>query len=290
MQGRPTSSPLDACAGSRSRAGTGPAHGRPAVRDGTAFRHAVCCGTMPGMPGRTPDVVLVSWLDPRELPEGADRVLALDERRRVATSIDASDAGRRTAAGVLLRCVVARVLGRRPQDVTVSRRCPHCASPHGRPELPGTPLQVSVSHAGDRVGVAVSVSAPVGLDVEAARLRPLTRALLRRALTATEQEHVLGTPEDRRAREFLRAWTAKEAILKTTGEGLHGGLPRLDLDLLARPVRLRSWAGSTARACAVRLVELDPGGDHVAALATVGARTVTVTHREGRTFVERMMP
>jgi 4'-phosphopantetheinyl transferase len=242
---------------------------------------------MPDMSSRTRNVVLVSWLDPRDLPAGAARVLGPEERARVDSATDPRDARRRAAAGVLLRCVVASLAGQRPQQVTVTRRCPHCTGLHGRPELPGTALRASLSHAGDRVAVAVSARGAIGVDVEAPKPRPLTRALLRRALTAAEQEHVLGAPGGRRNVDFLRAWTAKEAILKATGEGLPGGLLQLDLDL-GTPVRLRSWGGSTARANSVRLVELDPGGDHVATLATIGAGAVAVTHREGRALVERM--
>jgi 4'-phosphopantetheinyl transferase len=171
----------------------------------------------------------------------------------------------------------------------VSRRCPHCPAPHGRPELPGSPMQVSVSHSGNRVAVAVSDRSAVGVDLEAPRARALSRSLLRRALTAGEREHLLGVSEDRRKWEFLRAWTAKEAILKATGQGLHGGLDQLDLDLHSTPVRLRSWAGSTARASAVRLFELDPDGDHVATLATIGVEASSVSYCEGGALVDRMM-
>jgi 4'-phosphopantetheinyl transferase len=244
---------------------------------------------MSGMPDPAHAVVLVWWLDPRDLPARAVGMLALEERIRVDASTDGNGARRIAAASVLLRCAVASLVGRRPQEVTVTRRCPHCPAPHGRPELPGSPMRVSVSHAGNRVAVAVSARSAVGVDVEAPRARAISRALLRRALTADEQEHLRRFPEDRRTWEFLRAWTAKEAILKATGQGLHGGLNRLDLDLQSTPVRLRSWAGSTERASTVRLFELDPGSDHVATLATIGVEASSVRHREGRALVERMM-
>jgi 4'-phosphopantetheinyl transferase len=245
---------------------------------------------MSGMPDAISAVTRVWWLDPRHLPERSADMLAPDERLRLTASRDPRDVQRRTAAGVLLRCVVASLLGQRPHEVRVSRRCPHCPAPHGRPELPGSPLRVSVSHAGDRVAVAVTDRGAVGVDVEAPRARALSRALLRRALTADEQEYLLGVSEDRRRSEFLRAWTAKEAILKATGLGVLGGLDRLDLDLSSRPVRLRSWAGSTGRAGTVRLVELDPGNGHVATLATIGGEASAVSQREGRTLVERITP
>jgi 4'-phosphopantetheinyl transferase len=197
-------------------------------------------------------------------------------------------AQRRAAARVLLRCAVSSLDGREPHEVRVERHCPHCPAGHGRPELPGSPLRVSVSHAGDRVAVAVRMGGAVGVDVEPPRRRPLSPALLRRALTEGERKYLLDLPEDRRSDEFLRAWTAKEAILKATGEGLHGGFRRLELDLLSRPAQLRSWAGSTALAGTVRLVELELGGGHVATLATMDPQALSVTYQEGRELLRRM--
>lgn len=256
-------------------------HSVPA--DGRLRHHA-------GMSDPGHAVVLVSWLDPRDLPANATRVLDREERSRLHAGTAPRDVRRRAAAGVLLRCLVASALGQEPHDVTVRRHCPHCSRGHGRPEVPGAPLRVSASHAGDRVAVAVAVSTlgAVGIDVEPPRARPLSRPLLRRTLGSGEPEYLLGVPESRRPAEFLRIWTAKEAILKATGEGLRGGPRLLALDLRAIPLRLHSWAGSTARAGTVRLVELDPGGGHVATLATLGADAVSVVHREGRALVERM--
>jgi 4'-phosphopantetheinyl transferase len=240
---------------------------------------------MPGMPTPTHDAVLVSWLDPRDLPARAYGMLSSEERMRVNAGRDPHGMRQRAAASVLLRCAVSSVVGCTPRELPVIRRCPHCATAHGRPELPGYPLQVSVSHAGNRVMVAVSARGPVGVDVEAPRVRALSRALLRRALTPGEEAYLRSLPENRQAPEFLRAWTAKEAILKATGQGLHGGPNRLDLDLQSTPVRLRSWAGSAAR---VRMVELATGDDHVATLATIGAEAPSVTCSEGRALVQQM--
>lgn len=72
---------------------------------------------------------------------------------------------------------------------------------------------VSVSHSGDFVACALS-DTPVGIDLEAKReIKP---DFLKRALNAEELEYVK-TSDD-----FLKIWTAKEAYLKLTGEGLSG--------------------------------------------------------------------
>jgi 4'-phosphopantetheinyl transferase len=55
------------------------------------------------------------------------------------------------------------------------------------------------------------------MDLE--KIRPCSAALFRR--TATEAEWSLADGSDR-DRLFFRFWTAKEAILKTDGEGIKG--------------------------------------------------------------------
>ena len=55
----------------------------------------------------------------------------------------------------------------------------------------------------------------VGLDLE--KMRPCSPALFRK--TAGEEKGAVGAGGDRQ-RLFFRYWTAKEAVLKTGGEGL----------------------------------------------------------------------
>jgi 4'-phosphopantetheinyl transferase len=74
----------------------------------------------------------------------------------------------------------------------------------------------SVTHKPDYVGGVLAPS-PVGMDLE--KIRPCSAALFRR--TATEAEWSLADGSDR-DRLFFRFWTAKEAVLKTGGEGIKG--------------------------------------------------------------------
>jgi hypothetical protein len=56
--------------------------------------------------------------------------------------------------------------------VVVDRSCPSCGRHHGRPHLPGTGLDVSISHSGATVAVAVSNAGPVGVDAQLRDLNP----------------------------------------------------------------------------------------------------------------------
>jgi 4'-phosphopantetheinyl transferase len=72
----------------------------------------------------------------------------------------------------------------------------------------------SLTHKPDYVGGVLAPSA-VGLDLE--KIKPCSEALFRK--TASEEEWALADRSDR-DQLFFRYWTAKEAVLKTGGEGI----------------------------------------------------------------------
>ncbi|SBT42215.1 4'-phosphopantetheinyl transferase [Micromonospora narathiwatensis] len=99
----------------------------------------------------------------------------------------------------------------------------------GRPEVyagDGRTLSVSVSHADGLVVVAARTGGPVGVDVE--RRRPLPAApLAGRWYDPDETAWLRSRAETGRDLDFLRLWTAKEAVGKALGTGLRdGGLRR----------------------------------------------------------------
>ena len=85
--------------------------------------------------------------------------------------------------------------------------------PRGAP-LPCRGFYWSVTHKPEYVGGVLAPS-PVGLDLE--KIRPCSAALFRK--TASDEEWALAGRSDR-DRLFFRYWTAKEAVLKTGGEGI----------------------------------------------------------------------
>jgi len=62
--------------------------------------------------------------------------------------------------------VAGRATGDDPAAIVVDRTCHTCGEPHGRPRLPGTRLEASISHSGDIVAVALAEAGPVGVDIE----------------------------------------------------------------------------------------------------------------------------
>ena len=126
------------------------------------------------------DLSLRLWLDQREM----DRFLSFEGE---------ADRARFLLGAAMLRFAVGQQLGMRPEDVPVDRGCDHCGAWHGRPRVGGSSLQLSVSHAGLVVAMAMALGGPVGIDVERIR-SPLAT---------------------------VEAWTQKEASFKAgSGAGL----------------------------------------------------------------------
>ncbi|GAA3717029.1 hypothetical protein GCM10022204_41150 [Microlunatus aurantiacus] len=107
------------------------------------------------------DLRLRRWLDPREMG-------------RFLNYESPADQARFLLGAAMLRSAVGQQLGIRPEDVTVNRECESCGAWHGRPRAPGSSLQLSVSHAGLLVAVAMATAGPVGIDLERMRSSPAT--------------------------------------------------------------------------------------------------------------------
>jgi 4'-phosphopantetheinyl transferase len=213
--------------------------------------------------------VEVWWLDPATLPPApATAVAGPAERARAGRYASPADAHRSLASAWLLRTALGRRLGADPAALVLDRTCAACGEQHGRPRLvepAGTGLEVSVSHAGDRIGVALTRHGAIGLDVEQVDPALDVTGLVRRVLTLAEHAEVAGEPA-----AFLARWVCKEAVLKATGHGLRLDPRTIEIAGPAdRPV-LRGWPLPEPPATA-HLVRLSPGPGHVAALALLGA-------------------
>lgn len=88
----------------------------------------------------------------------------------------------------------------------------------GKPAFDSAPgVHFSLSHAGDRVMVAVS-DAEVGCDVE--RIVPIDDGMMKMALAETERASLAAFSGAARDRAFIRLWVRKESYLKAVGRGL----------------------------------------------------------------------
>lgn len=221
-----------------------------------------------------PGEVVVVWA-PSGPAAAVSAVLDPVERTRLSAFARSADRDRYATACWLVRTLVGRASGTAPAAVPVDRTCRTCGADHGRPRVTA-PLAVSVTHAGARVGVAVAHGstpvldgAGIGIDVSA----PSERA------TVVDVAGSIVAPSERfwarSADDLVRLWVAKEAVLKAAGVGLSIDPSSVTLSrsgLVGWPLAVDPGS--------VHVVTLDPGDDHVGALAWIGPAAPRL--REGR--------
>jgi len=222
----------------------------------------------------------VWWSRPREATEAQLALLSEGERARHASLRSDEDRARFATGRLIARAALGRRTGQAPDAVELDATCPRCGAQHAKPVAGGAAagLELSISHSGDRVAVAVAEGAQVGIDVEGPSAlgggdgRDLWEAVLR----PSEQALVARLPEELRAEAFLGAWTRKEAILKATGDGLEVAMTGLEVSPATAPPRVLSSAGHLPPAESIQLVELHPGAGYRAALAVITRGPVEV--------------
>lgn len=128
-----------------------------------------------------------------------------------------ADRVRGICADHLARAMLAKHCGCEPAVLSFT------IGENGKPFAAGTGLHFNVSHSGSFVCCAVH-NLPLGIDIE--ELRPIRPALAGRV--CAEEELCFVCPEGHfDSTRFLQVWTAKEAYLKCTGEGIAVDLRRV---------------------------------------------------------------
>lgn len=216
------------------------------------------------------------WARPDQVP---DDVLASavpeSEQRRAGRYRQRVDRQRSLTGAWLLRAAVAAQTGERPYEVLLDRTCTDCGQQHGRPRLPaGSGIEVSVSHAGERVAVALTRLGEVGVDVEHTPLiGHFDHELAENTLSANELS-ALDASENPGV-DFQRLWVRKEALLKATGHGLRMPMSRIEVSPADQPPMLVAWPLDIP-VDQVRMAMLEPGPRHHAAVAVLTAAALRV--------------
>ncbi|MEU9293499.1 4'-phosphopantetheinyl transferase superfamily protein [Streptomyces sp. NPDC048266] len=228
----------------------------------------------PAVPVLGPADCHIWWTDPATVTDDCLTLLDAAEQERVPLLRRAEDRARFIAGRALLRTVAAGYLGLPPRRVDVVAHCPDCDRNHGKPELPGTGLQVSVSHSGDRVAVAVTRAGAVGIDVEEISTSVSPAELLPHVIGPAEPR----TPAHATTSGFHRMWTRKEAVLKATGLGLRVPLSEIGVSAPEEDPRVLFLGGPAARPAEdFVLADLDAGAGRAAAVAVIGGGPLTFT-------------
>lgn len=242
-----------------------PAPQRPLTRDrGGELPCEVWWATV----GRVSWSRLVRWLD------GAERARLSALRRE-------EDRERFVLAATLARALVSSRLDVALGDVRLDRRCPRCGAPHGKPRVavPRAGLELSITHSGSLVGVALAPGVAVGVDVEQVTDDRDVLSIAPSVLTDEELAALDRSRPSRRTACLLRLWARKEALTKMVGSGLDVPFTDIRVSGADDAARLLGWAGGGPPVDEVSLIDLTPPASaHVAAIAVLSARARVTAH------------
>jgi 4'-phosphopantetheinyl transferase len=234
---------------------------------------------MAGTAGAHEHTAQVWWAKPQDATPALESFLDDIERRRWTAYRRDEDRQRFLVGCALVKAAVASREGGPARDVTLDRTCTECGEPHGKPVVKGSAIELSISHSGDRIVVAVAYRTPLGVDVEQVREPGGDDPdALARYVLADQELAAVRTPQD-----FMTAWTRKEAVTKATGDGLRVSFREVVLSPPAEPPRLIAWP-YPASPRTVSLFDLDAGPGYKAALAVIG-RCAAVSTGDGTTLL-----
>ncbi|MCX4819029.1 4'-phosphopantetheinyl transferase superfamily protein [Streptomyces sp. NBC_01142] len=241
---------------------------RSGVRGGAPLTGRGGEGEHPAVPALEPGQCQLWWASAADAHPALHQLLDTREATRHAALRNPASRALHLTAHALARAVAAPQLGLEPHELELTVVCKHCGGPHGKPQPPD-PLRLSLSHSGGRVVVALAHSTPVGVDVE--EISPYVNDVAERVLAPQERVVLAALPEAERPAGFIRYWTRKEALLKSTGDGLAVAPDLLRVTAPDAPPRLLAWDGPDRPLLPLRLYDLDAGPGHRAALAALGA-------------------
>ncbi|WP_017588656.1 4'-phosphopantetheinyl transferase family protein [Nocardiopsis ganjiahuensis] len=229
----------------------------------------------------------VWWAHTSAASERLLRLLDSGELARQSRFRLQADRDRHLLGRSLARLVLAERAGCAPEKVTFELRCLSCEdksrtgaergddAPHGKPVPTGAAQgwEISVSHSGEWVALALAREVAVGVDVERVSETRDLAGLAGYTLSDAEQQVWSALPAEGRVGAFFGYWARKEALLKATGLGLSGGLRRVTVSPPHAQARLLSWEGGGGPGAAW-LSDLDRGSEYRSALAVLTDRPV----------------
>lgn len=204
------------------------------------------------------------WQANLELPEpqidDLATILSTDEKARADRFHRKRDRSAFIAARGILRMLLGQYLQYDPDRVQFSY------TDRGKPFIADSAVQFNVSHSQGLALYAIANRRSVGIDIESIRDLEVEQ-LAQRFFSDREYQQLCQFSQKQQSDAFFTYWTAKEAYLKATGEGLVG-LQQVEI----------LWQGETLSARRLTpeefphfsLQKLQPPAGYAAALAVEG--------------------
>jgi 4'-phosphopantetheinyl transferase len=178
-------------------------------------------------------------------------ILSAEEQDRAGRFLLTGDRQTFAVTRTALRTILAQYLGFDPQSIRFG------FSTYGKPTIPDPSntvgLTFNVSHSGDWALLAFGVSIELGVDVECLRIERNVAEIAKRFYPPHQVQEFLTQPAAMRKRDFLQAWTRREAVGKALGVGIS--------------IATETFDSAMAGASQWSIQDIEVDGDHVAAVA-----------------------
>ena len=117
--------------------------------------------------------------------------------------------------------------------------------------------------------ISLTLASDIGVDIERLDITRDYDVIASECLSPSELDQYRQLPQSKRADEFIRTWTKKEAIVKAIGKGITYPLKNIDVSLGSAdsPVRFSS---EPPPASEWTLISFEPADAYQAALAVAG--------------------
>ena len=173
--------------------------------------------------------------------------ISVDEQERIKRFRRYEDALRGLTSKMLLRFIIASLLGKQNQDIHFDKNA------YGKPFLSGTSdFYFNLSHSGDWVVCGVD-NMPVGIDVE--NIHDVDLNLSKRFFSEDEHNYLLTLDSNRRRETFFEFWTLKESYIKADGRGLSIPLNSFSFSFEGRNINFKT--SNNLRECYFKRYEID---------------------------------
>ena len=189
-------------------------------------------------------------------------ILSKDERLRADRFRFPQHRRRFIAARGILRKILASYLN------LPSKSLQFAYGDRGKPKLLDCTLQFNISHSQELALYGVTCERKIGIDLEYLKTTTDFKKIARRFFAPRETEYIECLSEKKQKQAFFQLWTAKEAYLKATGEGLTGSLDKIEIFITPElSAKLLAIEGNTFAATKWSIISFIPATNYVATLA-----------------------
>ncbi len=207
------------------------------------------------------DKIHVWYIDKKKhLPfqEEKNAILSQEEKKRAQQFYFEEDRLSFIIYHACKRFILSQYLLKKPNELIFSKK------ENGKPILIPQILYFNLSHTHNLGILAITKDKEIGIDIENTKREMDYLNIAKRFFHAIEYESLIKLANnEQRKKYFYRLWTAKEAILKATGEGLSEKLNQ---------VYISEYPYSHSLENKISLISLDAPENYIASLAIIGEK------------------